>query len=391
MRIRNDVTVTYYKARKRWLVRWFGKYDLNTEKQPRFCRSFKRKRDADKHAQSLKTDIYDGISVEPKTISLQNLTNNVIKAKKGNLSPETIDTYEDTIRRLINFFGSHRNIKTIIQQEAQSFINNLNYLEKEGTLADYSRLKHLKNSRVIFNYAVKSNYLRTNPFTDISISNLTKDDWHFVNPKEFNALIDKTPDLRLKALYAVMYGCGLRFGEAIHLWWDKNIDFINSQIHIKNRKSKNGYPSFRIKGHQDRTIDCPRWAMDLLRQFKELSNSKNPYVFLTGDRLKHITQKWADWKVVGREDKWKNSTMVNNTNRNFSVHCKNAGIVTSDRLSVHCLRKAYGTNLANLNTPPHTLKDMMGHSSISTSMKFYIKSTDENKKKAVRGLEELME
>ena len=130
--------------------------------------------------------------------------------------------------------------------------------------------------------------------------------------------------------------------------------------------------------------------MDLLKQLKERADSKNPYVFLTDDRLELVKQKWADWKLAGKEDKWKNSTMVNNTNRNFTVHCKNAGIVTSDRLSVHCLRKAYGTNLANLGTPVHTLKDMMGHSSITTSMNYYIKSTDENKKKAVRGLEDLM-
>ena len=69
----------------------------------------------------------------------------------------------------------------------------------------------------------------------------------------------------------------------------------------------------------------------------------------------------------------------------------NTAIITTDKLSVHTLRKAYGTNLANLSTPVHTLKELMGHSSISTTMKFYVKSTDENKKKAVRGLEELME
>ena len=55
-----------------------------------------------------------------------------------------------------------------------------------------------------------------------------------------------------------------------------------------------------------------------------------------------------------------------------------------------CLRKAYGTNLANLGTPIHTLKDLMGHASITTTMKFYLKSTDVNKKQAVRGLEDLV-
>jgi len=33
----------------------------------------------------------------------------------------------------------------------------------------------------------------------------------------------------------------------------------------------------------------------------------------------------------------------------------------------------------------------MGHSSITTTMKFYLKNSDANKKKAVRGLEKLME
>jgi len=295
MRIRDDVSVSYNKARKRWLVRWHGKYDLAKEKQPRFCKSFKRKRDAENHAQSLKADIHDGISVAPKAINLQELTDNVIMAKKGNLSPCTIDAYEDTNRRLIDYFGSHRNIQTISQQEAQTFINNLEYKDKDGRLADYSRLRHLRGARVVFNFAVDSKHMRTNPFAKLSINNLSKDDWHFINPKEFNALIANTPTLRLKAFYAVMYGTGLRFGEAIHLQWEKHIDFINSQIHIKNRKSKDGYPPYRIKNYQDRSIGCPSWAMDHLKELKEQANANNPYVFLTGERLIHIKQKWAVW------------------------------------------------------------------------------------------------
>ncbi|MGH2272625.1 tyrosine-type recombinase/integrase [Anaerohalosphaeraceae bacterium U12dextr] len=46
----------------------------------------------------------------------------------------------------------------------------------------------------------------------------------------------------------------------------------------------------------------------------------------------------------------------------------------------------YGTNLANLGTPIHTLKSLMGHSNIQTTMEYYIFSSDENKKKAVEGL-----
>ena len=54
-------------------------------------------------------------------------------------------------------------------------------------------------------------------------------------------------------------------------------------------------------------------------------------------------------------------------------------------------RRQKGTHLADLGTPVHTLKALMGHSNISTTMKFYIKNNDENSMKAVRGLEGLME
>ena len=121
------------------------------------------------------------------------------------------------------------------------------------------------------------------------------------------------------------------------------------------------------------------------------SSSKNPYVFLAGDRLKKIKDKWVRWKDEDKIDNWKNSVMVNNTNRDFVVNCKRAGIVSSDRLSVHCLRKSYGTNPADLGTPVHTLKSLMGHSNIQTSIVFYIKNNDENSMKAVRRLDGLME
>ena len=81
---------------------------------------------------------------------------------------------------------------------------------------------------------------------------------------------------------------------------------------------------------------------------------------MTGDRLKKIKKKWAEWKDADKTDDWKNSVMVNNTNRDFVVIRRRAGIVSSDRLSVHCLRKSYGTNPADLGTPVHTLKSLMG-------------------------------
>lgn len=231
MRLRNDVSISRWKARKVWLVRWHGKYDPTTDKQQRFGKSFKRKKDAERFAQSLKVDIHDGVSIEPKTISLENLCNRFIESKKNNKRPDTVRAYQETVNRLIPSFGSHRNIKTISDHEAQDFINNMELFTKDKSPSDSTRLKHLTNSKIIFNQAIKWQYIRMNPFKDISITDISKEDWHFITPAEFQSLLtaidnikirkskkqqDTERKVRLKAFYSVMYGCGLRFGEAVH-------------------------------------------------------------------------------------------------------------------------------------------------------------------------------
>ena len=74
------------------------------------------------------------------------------------------------------------------------------------------------------------------------------------------------------------------------------------------------------------------------------------------------------------------------TRRDFKWFCKKAGIETTDKLNIHSLRKGYGTNMANLGIPVHTLKDLMGHSSVTTTMEYYVKSIDENRRVAVEKL-----
>ena len=62
----------------------------------------------------------------------------------------------------------------------------------------------------------------------------------------------------------------------------------------------------------------------------------------------------------------------------------------ASKVTIHCLRKSWASNLANAGVPPHTLMKMGGWSNIETVLKYYIKTSDENEKKAVRILDELM-
>jgi integrase len=91
----------------------------------------------------------------------------------------------------------------------------------------------------------------------------------------------------------------------------------------------------------------------------------------------------------GNAGDWVNRNLTNNILRDFKVHCRNAGIKTREKLNLHCLRKSYASNLANAGTPVHTLMKLMGHSSMVTTQKYYLHSSDENEKKAVEALEKL--
>ena len=94
MHIRNDVVVSKNKKSKNkpWTVRWWGKYVPIKEKQPRHSKSFTTKKRAEKYAQSLKDDITDGISVEPKNTTLGILCKKVLEAKQGTVKPTSLKT-----------------------------------------------------------------------------------------------------------------------------------------------------------------------------------------------------------------------------------------------------------------------------------------------------------
>lgn len=349
MKFRNDVTVTYNKDRKRWLVRWPGKYDPETEKQPRYCKSFKNKNKAKRFAETLKQDREDGLSLEPKTLNLGNLCKKVLESRQSSVRPTTLKTYSNTADRLINYFGSHRNIKTISMEEAEAFLSDVTLLEDGSAPSDSTRTKQLRNSRMFFNKAIDWGYIRVNPFRKISLGKIKKENWHCITPAEFNRLIKVIDNIKvrknkkgkitekqdihnkamLKAFYIVMYDCGLRFGEAINLLWTNgNVDLINKKILIQNRSSKNGLPSFNIKDHEARSIPCTKRAIESLETLKEMSNiTNNPYVFLSDGRYEIVKAKWQGLVSRGDEDKWRNDMMVLNTNRKFKTYCDKAGII----------------------------------------------------------------
>ena len=262
---------------------------------------------------------------------------------------------------------------------------------KKTSLSAWGRNQHFRNARAIFNAAVKWGYIQRNPFAGMAQAKPDHQPWHFITPDEFKALLAIVPDIRTKALYSVMYGTGLRYGEAINLLWDgRNIDFERGKINITNRPPKENLPSFLIKDHEVRSAPMPQWVIDKLTELQAEAPEGCPFVFLSLERWERVQEKWFIMYHGGSEKKWQNRYLVNGVLNRFKKQCRLAGIQSRDTLNLHCLRKSYAQNLADAGTPSPTLKKLMGHASIRTTEEYYLKSTDANEERACQSLDRIM-
>jgi len=394
---RKGISLTRENHRKNspWVVRWWGRYDVTTGKCRRYGRVFERKKQAEDFIEDKLAEFRAGLPRDQVNITLEQLIEKYKKVRVSILRNRTAEAYDESFRRLKGYFGPSMPINRIDRETAEQFVSSLEVsnkfmLRKTKRLSDWSRHRYLRECKTLFQAACDWNYIRQNPFSKIKLPAPVKQEWHFITPDEFRAILEHAPSLQTKGIYAIMYAAGLRFGEAANLLWI-NIDLHNNRVNIVNRPATTHVPPFTLKDKQQRSVPLPKFAASILRQLKAQSSKDNPFVFLKPERFAAMQAIWQAMVKRNESHKWDSRMLVNNLLRTFKTCCEKAGIKTNRRLNLHCLRKAYGTNLANVSTPVQTLKALMGHSSIKTTMEFYLCSCDSNEKRAVAELDRIMQ
>ena len=216
---------------KKWLVRWYSDFDSKIGKAKRYSKSFIRKIDAENYKEEKERDFAVGMTRANTSISLEIFCQKYLKAKKSALAIKSFWDCEDTVERLLTYFNPICDVKTIRNEDASNFIYDLeivhpDHRRKNKQLSDLTRLKILKNCRLIFKMAKDWGYIIINPFADIRLKKPRKKAWYYIKPDEFKAILNSVPGIRqkgkprkenihVKALYSMMYGCGMRRGESL--------------------------------------------------------------------------------------------------------------------------------------------------------------------------------
>lgn len=148
------------------------------------------------------------------------------------------------------------------------------------------------------------------------------------------SFISSLPDLKQKAMVALMYSAGLRVGEVCHLKY-KDIDRKSMRIYISHGKNRS-----------DRYAILSKQALDILTDYWFTFGKPMDWLF---PKQRDKTRPIDTWFIM----------------RNMRIHEERLG--WEHRLTCHSCRHAFGTHLYENGTDLLTLKALLGHKSLNST------------------------
>ena len=256
-------------------------------------------------------------------------------------------------------------------------------------LAPATVLKHLTYLQGAFRRGVEAGLLHANPFAKMRRPRFQTPRPKTFRPEETDAMLGvcrDASDLWWETFIMLALTSGMRRGEIEHLLWS-SVDFDQSTVTVNPAKSGEftvGDQTYRMlawesKDYQTRTLPIPTETLDLLRRLKAKAGA-SPYVFITLDRLAVIRQRLDSGRLEA------NYKTIGNINYAFSVIQRQA----SDRLSrqaggtkiewprrsIKHLRSTYASRVSE-HVSAFQLKDLLGHSSVTTTQRHYVAAGDD--------------
>lgn len=168
-----------------------------------------------------------------------------------------------------------------------------------------------------------------------------------------NIEVHKQVESRDYALLVLGLGTGLRVSEIIGIDID-DIDFKEAKITVVRKGGDQDHVYFN-QDVEDALLDYKNNCRDIL-----IKNNKKEHAFFVNSNGTRLTTRYVEMLTL--------------------KYAKRAGL--SDKITPHVLRKSFGTLLYRESGDIYMVKDALHHSNIQTTVKYYAKQSDENKRKA---------
>ena len=246
------------------------------------------------------------------------------------LTDHTLKSYCTYIRSYLDYLSTilHKSPEDISWAELRDYIK---WLQKSRSLSDRTINCAISQLRFFTLYVLHK------PWDDTQLPMRRFDTYLPFVPsrEEAHIFISSLPDLKQKAMVSLMYSAGLRVGEVCQLRY-QDIERSRMRIHIRHTK-----------------------------------NRSDRYALLSKNTLDILTAYWFEF---GRPMEWlfpaerdpSRPLHTSNIMRWMTVHEQHLG--WEHRLTCHSFRHAFGTHLYESGTDLLTIKNLMGHKSLNSTL-----------------------
>lgn len=291
---------------------------------------------------------------------------------KHNRSTSYLRSISIALNYMVEYFttldnkpGLQKSITSISLKDVENFLIYLQQKIKKGYVVYYRNLK------AAFNKAKEWGYVKENYFTKVKLPKHQKLAPVFIDCDQLTVICDQIQSDIVKYVVVFAFYTGMRLNEIVNLRWN-NIDLQNRLITI-------GDENFKTKGRKQRFVPICEEVIEVLNRMKSATADKSAEsVKNMADkfRVKNMDplcpsgisplKKWGEYLtgfVFCKEngDKFTGDYF----SRRFKIACKAAGM--DKAIHFHSLRHSFASNLVQKGVPLYTIKELLGHSSVSTT------------------------
>ena len=257
-------------------------------------------------------------------------------SSKKRFSNHTIRAYRTDLEQLIDYLGEDLMIKDLNKYDLHEYIS---IISKSITSKSLSR--KIATIKSLFKFMVSENIIENNISKSIRAPKISKKLPNHLTIDEMNLFFNKSLDmiempLRDLSIIDLLYSTGIRVSECASILIS-NINFKNNSIKILGKGKKERMVLFGDKTKEN-----------LIRYINEENINIDGYLFISGNK------------------KSKNNYITTRTI--YNIVKKYIKFVSSnEKLGPHSLRHSFATHLLQTGSDLMAIKDLLGHSSLSST------------------------
>lgn len=354
--------------------------DPLTGKEKRTTRSgFKTLKEAELEYSRMQIQVADGTYFKNTVETYQDVYDLWVEQYKNTVEESTLlKTLSIFKNHILPAMGTYR-ISKITVEICQRHLNE--WFKK---LQSFRKVKAYASK--IFDFAIKRNYVQSNPFNLVEMPKSLKRDFdsdeeEFENYYTADQLLtllqcfEKEGNLKVTTLFRLLAYSGMHKGEALALQW-KDINFKDNEIRINKAIARGTTNNLYVKGTKNgvnRTIAMDETTMQMLQAWKKEQRkfylergintmNKTQLVFSTLDNKHLQPTKTREW-LVRILKKYK-----------------------LPKITTHGLRHTHCSLLFEAGVSIKQVQDRLGHTDVKTTMDIYAHVTHTSQLEAIEKL-----